>query len=467
MGMSDSISHFPKIDPKPETWQSLTSKDRLLSAPFDFYSSLTFSKLLDSLDLPKANCFSAGITDEEIEVLELDEELIHALDHHSLITSQLPDVAEDHIQTADEIIEEIDRIMTGDDVRVPDTEELDLVLCDPQAAAELRASYAPKSLAGMTLAQLNALVDELDVCVRHYSSCLVRELAMRGELEYEQDVKDLFFTRLHEVQTRMAEWTPRYADQELGDGVDFDENEGHEKARGIFSGASSAAAAKELLANAALAVRRRWRRMGQSFEKARSTWHHHRFRRNRRLTVDESLDGGDLYRHHSFLRGTTQPINVKMCVSNSNVEFASSDGEAECGLARMTDEEGDEEWSVRSDTNSAAATPTTGGGISASNSASATYHSPRRNQIWFTSAAAGVNKGKRNPQEDLKFLKTKIPYHRSSPSSCGPTVGHLELFNEFLLCMLTNNPNLTPLLTDYILNVYAPSEKTVLPKLVI
>lgn len=89
-----------------------------------------------------------GITDEEIEVLELDEELIHALDHHSLITSQLPDVAEDHIQTADEIIEEIDRIMIGDDVPVPDAEELDLVLCEPQAASELRASYAPKSLAG-------------------------------------------------------------------------------------------------------------------------------------------------------------------------------------------------------------------------------------------------------------------------------------------------------------------------------
>ncbi len=53
----------------------------------------------------------------------------------------------------------------------------------------------------------------------------------------------------------------------------------------------------------------------------------------------------------------------------------------------------------------------------------------------------------------LQFLSTKIPYHRSSGAfSEGPTVGHLELFNEFLLCMLTNNPNLTPLLTDYILN---------------
>lgn len=106
-----------------------------------------FSRLLESLDLPKINNSSVGITDEEIEVCELDEELIHALDHHSLITSQLPDVVDEHLQTADEIIEEIDRIMIGD-VPISENEELDLVLCDPQAAAELRAPYALKSLAG-------------------------------------------------------------------------------------------------------------------------------------------------------------------------------------------------------------------------------------------------------------------------------------------------------------------------------
>ncbi|KAM3181645.1 hypothetical protein ACTXT7_013967 [Hymenolepis weldensis] len=459
MGMKDSASQFPKINPKAETWQSLTGKHRLCSAPFDFYSSLVFSKLLESLDLPKTNNSSVGITDEEIEVCELDEELIHALDHHSLITSQLPDVVDEHLQTADEIIEEIDRIMIGD-VPISENEELDLVLCDPQAAAELRAPYALKSLAGMTIVELNALVDELDLCIRHYSSCLVRELAIRDELDYEQDVKDLFFTRLHEVQTRMDEWTARYADQDFEVGQSFNkagEANDQEKSRGIFNGAASAAAAKELLANAALAVRRRWRRMGQSLEKARSSWRHHtRSRRlnNRRLTVDvESLMAKREERLHHHRHTQLISVAEKMCVSNSNVEIVSnSDGEAECGSMGMGDED---EWSVRSETNSVSTTPpgATPGGVPVSNTATAgIYHSPRRHQIWFTSATARAGKGKRNPQEDLKFLRTKIPYHRSSPSSFGPTVGHLELFNEFLLCMLTNSPNLTPLLTDYILN---------------
>ncbi|VDN99327.1 unnamed protein product [Rodentolepis nana] len=460
MGMQDSASQFSKVNTDGEIWQTLTGKDRLCSAPFNFYSSLAFSKLLDSLNLPNISNSSVDINDEDIEFCELDEELIHALDHHSLITSQLPDVAEDHLQTADEIIEEIDRIMVGEEAPISGNEELDLVLCDPQAAAEVRTLYASKSLAGMTIVELNALVDELDLCIRHYSSCLVRELAIRDELEYEQDIKDLFFTRLHEVQTRMDEWTARYADQDFevkGKINEIEEVNDQEKSWGIFSGAASAAAAKELLANAALAVRRRWQRMGQSLEKARSSWHHHtRSRRlnNRRMTADvESLmvEREDSFCHHRH----TQPIRVseKMCVSNSNVEFVSnSDGEAECGSMRTEDED---EWSVKSDTNSVSTPQTnaTAGGVPLSNVTTAgIYHSPRRHQIWFTSTTAGAGKGKRNPQEDLRFLRTKIPYHRSSPPFYGPTVGHLELFNEFLLCMLTNNPNLTPLLTDYILN---------------
>lgn len=62
------------------------------------------------------------------------------------------------------------------------------------------------ALEQMDLNELNTLAEELEVCVRHYSACLVAQLAAREELEYEQEVKDLFFTRLHEVQTRMDEF---------------------------------------------------------------------------------------------------------------------------------------------------------------------------------------------------------------------------------------------------------------------
>ncbi|CAI2736981.1 unnamed protein product, partial [Dicrocoelium dendriticum] len=62
--------------------------------------------------------------------------------------------------------------------------------------------------------------------------------------------------------------------------------------------------------------------------------------------------------------------------------------------------------------------------------------------------------------DDLEYknLSTTIPYHRSAHNE-GPTVEELQLFNEMLLAILTNNPNLTPMLTDYILHVYAPADR--------
>ncbi len=55
----------------------------------------------------------------------------------------------------------------------------------------------------MSICQLNSLIDDIESCIRHYSACLVTELAAREELDYEQELKDLFFTRLHEIQSRI------------------------------------------------------------------------------------------------------------------------------------------------------------------------------------------------------------------------------------------------------------------------
>ena len=92
----------------------------------------------------------------------------------------------------------------------------------------------------MSISQLNALVDELDLCIRHYSACLVRELALREELEYEQEVKDVFFTRLHEVQTRMDEWIATTQDSACqkydGENIDTDDKGGGRRRGGLFGG---------------------------------------------------------------------------------------------------------------------------------------------------------------------------------------------------------------------------------------
>lgn len=100
-------------------------------------------------------------------------------------------------------------------------------------------------------------------------------------------------------------------------------------------------------------------------------------------------------------RVATQDENTSsvMCISNSIIDFASSDGET---IGGETDDV--EAWSVRSETNStvigAAASLEATRAVGAT-SASSVGHSPRRHQIWFTSTTA-AGKGGRNPQEDLK-----------------------------------------------------------------
>lgn len=298
-----------------------------------------------------------------------DEELAKALDHHSIITSQLPD---DHIQTVDEIIEEIDRLMTADEDEYDNNGEveIDLDLCDPLgAAAECRSAYVWKPLSflqQMSIAQLNALVDELDTCIRHHSACLVQELAIREALDYEQEVKDIFFTRLHEVQGRMEEWAKRT--EECNNDIEATEELGNEVRQaetkrlvGLFRGANSATA-KTLLANAAMAVRRRWLRMGRSIEHVRT----------------------------NIRRRTTQPIEVtsQMCVSNSTTELGATNG------IDQDHEEEEDDWSVRSETTLSASSR------SNQTSASSAGHSPRRHQVWLMSTSLASDK--RNPDEDLK-----------------------------------------------------------------
>ncbi len=134
----------------------------------------------------------------------------------------------------------------------------------------------------------------------------------------------------------------------------------------FHSGANSAAA-KAILANAALAVRRRWRRMGRSIENARTSF------RNRRT---QPVDPRDL-----LDANPASAAVAKMCVSNSNIE-----------LTNEVDNE--DEWSVRSESAYSAATSPTSG------NASSAGHSPRRHQVWLTTTS--LARGRRNPEEDLK-----------------------------------------------------------------
>lgn len=55
----------------------------------------------------------------------------------------------------------------------------------------------------LSLNELNALLEELESCVREYSAILVQELAYREELDFEQEQKDIFIARLNELHRRL------------------------------------------------------------------------------------------------------------------------------------------------------------------------------------------------------------------------------------------------------------------------
>ncbi|VDN10771.1 unnamed protein product, partial [Dibothriocephalus latus] len=196
MGLSELLSTVPEIKINESLWAQITSKD-LITGPFDYQKSCTYQKFIEALHLPKIDANSS----ELIEPAD-DDELAKALDHHSIVTSQLPDTQDDHFQTADEIIEELDRMMV-DDTLEPD---LDLDFVGSHAYDEEASAYVWKPvevLTQLSIPQLNHLVDEIDYVIRYYSACLVHELATREELDYEQELKDIFFTLLLEVHTRI------------------------------------------------------------------------------------------------------------------------------------------------------------------------------------------------------------------------------------------------------------------------
>lgn len=64
-------------------------------------------------------------------------------------------------------------------------------------------SSFPLELHNLSLDQLNALLEDLEACVREYSAVLVQELAYREELDFEQEQKDIFIARLDEMHRRL------------------------------------------------------------------------------------------------------------------------------------------------------------------------------------------------------------------------------------------------------------------------
>lgn len=474
-------------------YQSLLSARR--DDMFDWRSSNLFANLVKTLNLNK---------DDKLEAVNLDlpedEDLAFAFDHHSLITSQLPDSFDEPIKTADEVIREIDMIMGNDEelVFLPLEEEFTDGCLRNGSATLGTPPFTEAALETLSLNRLNGLLEDLETCVREHSAILVHELAYREELDFEQEQKDIFIARLDEMHRRLERRRRRSSmppvdrnrfmhnspihsirsqngfDEPSPCAKNSDRSPGSSQKDGIpvLTRAQSAAhAAVAAASSATTLLKRKWHRLSRGADELTdfATAERHSYD-----TAPRSSDGVESADDSREPRMDEQ----ERCRSAASAADTTTSSRA-VTIARLR------KWASRKAHGALTSVGTTGsfrallhrtGQYSGTDKTPISYMREARSAVTtptsshadspvvpstLVHSASGhlVGSHELNSNDlEYKNLSTTIPYHRS-PHNKGPTVEELQLFNEMLLAILTNNPNLTPMLTDYILNVYAPADR--------
>ncbi|XP_010862555.1 fasciculation and elongation protein zeta-2 isoform X2 [Esox lucius] len=158
-----------------------------------------------SLHLPKLNLKDNPRADDVTFELSDEEELREQMDMHTIIVSCLNN---EPLFTAEQVIEEIEEMMQDS----PDLEAeqnhlspldfsmltLDIQRSNPNHCSEARVR-------SLSVAELNELLEEVEMAIRSYSEELIQQLALRDELEFEKEVKNSFISVLIDVQNRQKE----------------------------------------------------------------------------------------------------------------------------------------------------------------------------------------------------------------------------------------------------------------------
>ncbi|KAH8854263.1 Fasciculation and elongation protein zeta-2 [Schistosoma japonicum] len=478
-----------------------------------WFGTCLYGAFLEALDIKEQKCMQP-VEDCNLDISE-DETIIYAFDHHSLVTSQLPDSYDDIVQTADEIIKEIDILMVGSfwfpKLLQNDNEDIPLSLYNmvqseyehPLVSGNIGSGWLPeKAMQDLSLNELNALLEELESCVREYSSILVQELAYREELDFEQEQKDIFIARLNELHRRLER---RRRLSMPSDGhiqllsnsvlaIDNDEiftsernaqidNVGlppdsvhRETTQFILRAQSAAQAAVAATSSATIAIKKHLRKLS-TFSKDISAITAHQSDMcipvntactfpSSKCDINISSERDDHMSHSPTM--STRAIAIARLRKWAGRKSKGPSVTEHTNTFRAFLRRGRHQIKapinlfVRSrEARSAVTSPTSSHfefpSIPTTLTHSASGHLIGRPELSlddleykiFLSSHIHVDQ---NLTKGLfLYLTTSVPYHRS-PRNEGPSVNQLELFNDMLLAILTNNPNLTPMLTDYILN---------------
>ncbi|KAM4693301.1 fasciculation and elongation protein zeta-2 isoform 2-T2 [Discoglossus pictus] len=185
-----------------EIWNALTDNYGNVM-PVDWKSSHT-----RALHLPTLNLLDKAVNDNLNLDLSDDEELREQLDMHSIIVSC---INEEPLFTADQVIEEIEEMMQEspdpeEDETPSQSDRLSMLSQEIQTLKKTSATSSYKErVKGMSVTELNDLLEEIETAIKDYSEELVQQLALRDELEFEKEVKNSFISILIEVQNKQKE----------------------------------------------------------------------------------------------------------------------------------------------------------------------------------------------------------------------------------------------------------------------
>lgn len=170
--------------------------------PIDWSKSYTrtlHNKVLHLQEKPEREELCLDLSD--------DEELAQAFDMHSLIVESLHHEDEDRVESADDVIRQIENMM-----KEPSTEEEEAAeyaaISEDEQYSQLKAmlaklpSYQESELKVMTCAELHELLAEYERSIKELSELLVTELALRDELDYDKELKNSFISLLLSIQKK-------------------------------------------------------------------------------------------------------------------------------------------------------------------------------------------------------------------------------------------------------------------------
>ncbi|XP_034157808.2 fasciculation and elongation protein zeta-2 [Pangasianodon hypophthalmus] len=198
-------------DIKPITEENLLREDEIWNALTDNFGNVMpvdwKTSYIRSLHLPSLNLVQQANVDSVNLDLSDDEELREQMDLHSIIVSC---VNEEPLFTAEQVISEIEEMMQESPDADPEqcVSPPDLSILSQElhtlTHSSSTSSYEER-LRGMSVCELEALLDEVEKKIRVFSEELIDQLALRDELDFEKEVKNTFISLLIDVQNKQKE----------------------------------------------------------------------------------------------------------------------------------------------------------------------------------------------------------------------------------------------------------------------